>query len=262
MKGKVSIVIPCYKSQSTLEETLMSVINQNYSHWEAIIVNDGSPDELDKIALDWVKRDVRFKYFKKKNGGLGSARNYGIEKATGSYILPLDSDNKIRPNFVSQAIPIFEQNVNVGVVYGNAMYFGEKQGNWIVGEFDKFKLLHSNYIDACAIIRKSVLLDVGGYEENLPYQGIEDWDMWLKVLKTDYHFFYLNTLTFDYRVTSNSMIRMLSKENRKENIEFLKNRHADMYAEEFSRLYINYLTLKNKKSPFKSLILKIVKWLR
>ena len=67
----ISIIIPSYNTEQTLEETCISVINQEYQNWEAIIVNDGSPDNLEEIALEWVKRDSRFKYFKKENGGLG-----------------------------------------------------------------------------------------------------------------------------------------------------------------------------------------------
>lgn len=257
MNIKISIIIPCFKTENTLEETLESVFNQNYSNWEAIIVNDGSPDGLEKIAVNWVEKDNRFRYFKKENGGLGSARNYGIKKAKGIYILPLDSDNKIRPDFIAKAIPIMERQINVGVLYGNAMYFGERQGKWEVGGFDKFKLLHSNFIDACAILRKSMFDTVGGYEENLPHQGIEDWDLWLKVLKTNFQFFYLNAITFDYRVTSDSMIRKLSKENRKKNTDFLKNIHSDLYVKEFSSMYVDYNLIKNRKSIFERLIFKL-----
>lgn len=80
MSTKLSIIIPCYNSESTLETTLKSVLNQEFQEWEAIMVNDGSPDNLEAIALKYVQKDTRFIYFKKENGGLGSARNYGIKK--------------------------------------------------------------------------------------------------------------------------------------------------------------------------------------
>ena len=110
MNPILSIIIPCYNSQNTLEETLMSVLEQDFQNWEAILINDGSPDNLEDIALKWVEKDARFKYFKKENGGLGSARNYGINKAKGNYILPLDSDNTIGKSFAQRAITIFEEN--------------------------------------------------------------------------------------------------------------------------------------------------------
>lgn len=126
MNNLVSIIIPCYNTEFTLEETLQSVINQNYDNWEAVMVNDGSKDNLEQVALEYTKKDKRFIYFKKENGGLGSARNFGIQKAKGQFILPLDSDNKMRPNFLKDAIKIFNDNPELGIVYGDVQNFGEK----------------------------------------------------------------------------------------------------------------------------------------
>ncbi|WP_052417932.1 glycosyltransferase family 2 protein [Jejuia pallidilutea] len=118
MKPILSIVIPCYNSESTLEGTLESVLHQDFQDWEAIIVNDGSPDNVETIALTWLEKDERFKYYKKQNGGLGSARNYGISKAKGEFILPLDSDNQVKEDYALKAISVFTEKRNVGVVYG------------------------------------------------------------------------------------------------------------------------------------------------
>src|SRR5690554_1163693 len=169
MDPKVSIIIPCYNSEATLEETLNSVKAQEFEDWEAIIVNDGSPDNLEVIALDWVAKDSRFKYFKKENEGLGRTRNYGIEKARGLYILPLDSDNKVASAFIGKAVEILDSEAEIGVVHGDAMYFGEKKGRWKVAPFDFERMLLSNYIDACAVYRKSLWEQVGGYDVQMPY---------------------------------------------------------------------------------------------
>ncbi|MFD1014621.1 glycosyltransferase family 2 protein [Winogradskyella rapida] len=244
----VSIIIPCYNSQRTLEDTLQSVIDQNYNAWEAIMVNDGSPDNLEEIALKWTEKDHRFKYYKKTNGGLGSARNYGISKAVGSYILPLDSDNKVRPEFVRNAISILNNESNIGVVYGDAMYFGEKSGIWNVGDFDLFKMLNHNYIDACAVIRKSLFDIIGGYEENLPYQGHEDWDFWLSIMKTDFSFFYLNKITFDYRVSNSSMIKSFNDDMMQENLDYIKQKHYQLYIKAYQKLLKENIYLKKELS--------------
>ena len=74
-KKLVSVVIPCYNQAEYLPETLDSLIAQNYKNWEGIIVNDGSPDNTEEIALAYLEKDQRFKYFSKENGGLSSARN-------------------------------------------------------------------------------------------------------------------------------------------------------------------------------------------
>lgn len=232
----ISIIIPCYKTEKTLSETLQSVLDQDFIEWEALIINDGSPDHVEAIAEEWVQKDTRFKYFKKHNGGLGSARNYGISKAQGEFILPLDSDNKIRPDFVKNALKVFLTHDEVGVLYGDAMRFGEDNSLWNVGEFEIYKMLEHNYIDACAIIRKSVFDLVGGYDVNMPYQGHEDWDFWLSVITTPFQFYYLKDITFDYRVTSSSMIRSFNSEMLNENIEFIRKKHYKLYVESFLEL--------------------------
>lgn len=244
MNPILSIIIPCYNSESTLESTLDSVISQDFQDWEAIMVNDGSPDNLEDIALKWIEKDARFKYFKKENGGLGSARNYGINEAKGNFILPLDSDNTISKSFAKKAITIIQENVNVGVVYGDAMYFGEKNEPWKVGVFDKYRMLEHNYIDACAIIRKSLFIDLGLYDESLPHQGHEDWDFWLRVLTTNYTFSYLEEVTFNYRVDKDSMIKRFTKEMMEENIFFIKNKHSQLYQKAFSQILNEYKLLK------------------
>lgn len=246
MNIKVSIIIPCYNSQQTLEDTLQSVLKQNFEQWEAIIVNDGSTDGTETIALKWVKKDNRFRYYKKNNGGLGSARNHALEKALGTYILPLDSDNKIRPDFLLEAIDVFKSNSNIGVVYGDAMFFGDKNHRWEVGDFDKNKMLNHNYIDACAVVRKTIYDDIGGYEVALPYQGHEDWDFWLRVMKTNYKFHYLKKVSFDYRVSHASMIKSFSDEMMQENINYIKQKHYDLYVGAYQRLLHENTRLKQE----------------
>ena len=135
MKPKLSIIIPCCNSQLTLEDTLLSVVEQNFQDWEAIIVNDGSTDRTEEIALKWLKKDKRFKYFCKVNEGLPKARNYGITRSEGRYILPLDSDNLIFSDFTQDAIKILDEKNEIGVVHGNAEYFGEKEGLWKIEDF-------------------------------------------------------------------------------------------------------------------------------
>lgn len=225
MKTLVSIIIPCYNSAATVEETLRSVVNQSFEGWEAIIVNDGSPDHIEEIAKKWVELDPRFRYFRKENGGLATARNYGIQRASGKYILPLDSDNKVLPTFISSAIKVLESNHLIDILYGNAIYFGEKSGDWIVGQFDKKRMLESNYIDACAIIKRELFVKTGYYDDKMPFQGVEDWEFWIRQVKNKSKFHYLNSPTFEYRVTGDSMIRSFSQEMTLKNIYYISNKH-------------------------------------
>ena len=93
----ISIIIPIYKVEKYLRRCLNSVKNQTFHDWEAICVNDGSPDNSAKILDEFAAQDARFKIINKENGGLSDARNVGMEYATGNYILYLDSDDFIHP---------------------------------------------------------------------------------------------------------------------------------------------------------------------
>lgn len=93
----VSIIIPIYNVEKYLRRCLDSVLKQTFQNWEAICVNDGSPDNSSVILSEYAARDKRFKIVNKENGGLSDARNAGMQIATGDYILFLDSDDFIHP---------------------------------------------------------------------------------------------------------------------------------------------------------------------
>lgn len=247
MNPILSIIIPCYNSEATIESTLESVLHQDFQEWEAIIVNDGSIDLTEEIALKWVYRDKRFKYFSKQNEGIGKTRNFGILKAKGKYVLPLDSDNLVANDFAKEAIAILENNNEIGVVHGDAEYFGEKSGLWKVDEFDLTKLLIGNYIDACAIYRKVLWEKVGGYAENMPFQGHEDWELWITFGSIGVQFKYLNKITFKYRVTSNSMIHSFTEKMLEINNEYVVRKYSKLYQLQLEAIYHD---MKSKEKSF------------
>lgn len=237
MNPILSIIIPCYNSESTLESTFESVINQDFQDWEAIIINDGSTDTTEEIALRWINKDERFKYFSKQNEGLGKTRNYGIARAKGVYILPLDSDNQLMKDFTLDAIAVFERDNDVGVVYGDAEYFGDKKGLWKVDEYDLTKMLVHNYIDACAIYKKVLWEQVGGYDENMPFQGHEDWDFWISFGILNVIFYHLNNVTFKYYVSKNSMIKSFTHEMVLLNQDYIVKKHSRLFHSHYSSLF-------------------------
>lgn len=256
MKPIISIVIPCFNSELTLESTLQSVLNQDFQNWEAIIVNDGSKDSTEDIALKWIEKDNRFKYYSKQNEGLGKTRNFGIDKAKGIYILPLDSDNLVEKDFIKKALNVFENNPNIGVIHGDAEYFGEKTGIWKVEPFCLEKMLIHNYIDACAIFKKELWVQVGGYDEEMPYQGHEDWDFWISFSQVNVKFYHLNQVTFNYYVSKKSMIHSFSSDMILANQDYIVQKHSRLYHEAFVKGFYKIkkekLNLKKEKLNFKS----------
>ncbi|MFH6994853.1 glycosyltransferase family 2 protein [Flavobacterium sp. FlaQc-48] len=126
-KPLVSIIVPCYNQAHYLDEALQSVLNQSYSNWECIIINDGSPDHTDEVAKKWCDLDHRFKYYQKENGGLSSARNFGLDRAKGNFIQFLDSDDYLGNLKLENAIKSFNllENKDLKIVISNFKMFEE-----------------------------------------------------------------------------------------------------------------------------------------
>ena len=115
MQPKISVIIPMYNVEKYLRMCLDSVLNQTFSDWQAICVDDGSPDNSGKIAEEYAVRDKRFVVVHKKNGGLSDARNFGMHYAKGKYIMFLDSDDFIHPQMMEFAYRFAERD-NSGIV--------------------------------------------------------------------------------------------------------------------------------------------------
>jgi hypothetical protein len=94
----------------------------------------------------------------------------------------------------------------VDVIYSDAEYFGDRSGRWHVPEFDLLLLVRTNFIDACAVFRKTLWEEVDGYDAYKPLSGWEDWDLWLRAAAHGGTFFHLPEIRFDYRVRRDSMI--------------------------------------------------------
>ena len=92
---KVSVIVPVYKVEQYISKCLDSLVNQTLEDMEIIVVNDGSPDNSEKIIKDYAKKYKNIKYLKKENGGLSSARNFGLKHAIGEYIGFVDSDDYV-----------------------------------------------------------------------------------------------------------------------------------------------------------------------
>ena len=226
----VSVIIPCYNQATYLSETLESLLSQTYKLWEGIIVNDGSPDNTEEIALKYVENDKRFKYVYKENGGLSSARNKGIELANGEYILPLDSDDTIEPEYLRKAIDVFTKVPQTKLVYCLAVYFGTVEGNWDVSYMNYKKLLLGNSIFCSAFFRKEDWIKIGGYDEKM-ISGYEDWDFYIRLLDEESIVHQIPLVLFNYRKKEVSMVTHLEQKKHRDIVEdYLYNKHRDKYS--------------------------------
>lgn len=254
LQPTVSVIIPCYNQGLFLEETLQSVLAQNFENWECILVNDGSEDNTEEISKSYSLKDSRFKYFYKENGGLSTARNFGILKSTGDFILPLDSDDKIASDYISLAVAILESKPNVKVVYGRAEYFGKRKGEWVLEEYSFEKLLGTNLIYCSGVYRRSDYDQTKGYNQNMKF-GFEDWDFWISLLEDGGDVYQIDRVMFFYRIRHASMARSLDTEK----IKYLRIQLYNNHKSAYSRFLLNPVNSFEYASIFNSIEYKIGK---
>lgn len=236
MNSLVSIIVPCYLQARYLNESLKSVQEQTYQKWECIIVNDGSPDDTEAIAKEWLLKDVRFKYLYQKNGGLSSARNAGIKKSEGTFILPLDADDILNADYLKQTVPILERNQTVAIVGCHIIFFSNEIKNIqhkLVPKGATYQdLMFENQLVATSLFRKNCWDKVGGYDEKMK-KGFEDWEFWLAITKGGFEYKIVAESLFYYRKAKKSMLVDTINNYAEANMEYIFRKHSDLYTKHF-----------------------------
>ena len=116
----LSVIIPVYRVEATLDRCVESVLKQSIDNMEVILVNDGSPDHCPEMCDKWAQKDCRIKVIHKENGGLSDARNAGLDKTQGDYITFVDSDDWLELNAVRGSITLspIDNGQNIVIVIG------------------------------------------------------------------------------------------------------------------------------------------------
>lgn len=203
----VSVIMPCFNSSKTISFSINSVLNQFYSNWELIIIDDNSTDDTTKIVEEFCKVDTRIKFFKTEfnSGSPTKPRNLGIEKAKGRFIAFLDSDDLWEPEKLESQLVIFDDN-NVAIVFSNYEKINENgfSCNRIIKSplvIDYKKLLQGNVIACCTCVYDT--LKVG--KRFFLNQGHEDYAMWLDILRNGFIAKNTNLVSAKYRVRKSSV---------------------------------------------------------
>jgi glycosyltransferase involved in cell wall biosynthesis len=223
----VSVIIPCYNHGQFINQAIDSVLTQTHQNFEIIAVNDGSTD-VDTVETMKRINHPKIKVIHTTNQGLAAARNNGIRQAQSEIILPLDSDDMISPQYIEKAIPVLRENPGVGIVYCQAMLFGEKRGKWVLPEFSLTQMLFMNLIFHCAFFRQSDWEKVNGYNPNMKY-GWEDWDFWLSIISLERKVYCIPEVLHSYRIRKNSMVHNMEEQKKAEMHAQLFLNHQDLY---------------------------------
>jgi len=227
---KVTIVVPFYNDADTIDATMETVCGQTHRNLEILIVNDGSPlDNAEEILARQAARDDRVRVLNKPNGGLGSARNFAIEQATGEFLLFCDADNLLRSDYAKTGVEVLVRYPESHVVVPNNRHFdhatGQRGGTYNALPFDRAACLFTNrFGDAGAFFRRSMLM-----EENLRYDliptGYEDWALWMDLYDRDIQVERVPRELYEYRVRDDSMMKVDSLPNHPALIGWLIQHH-------------------------------------
>lgn len=233
---KVSVIMPCFNDGAYIEEAVASIRAQTYPNIELVIIDDGSDEPETKAVLEKLESSGAVLLHTNRLRPAG-ARNAGIAAATGEYILPVDADDLIAPNYIEKAVKIMDDNDNIGVVYCHADLFGEQSGPWELPDYSLEKMLLDNIIFVSAMFRREDWCKVGGYRTTMKH-GMEDYDFWLSILELDRSVHQLPEVLFHYRIKPVSRTTRFQEDPAvvQQTYRMIYNQHPVLY-EKYKDLY-------------------------
>lgn len=253
---KISIVVPIYNVEDSLERCVMSLINQDFDEKEIILVDDGSTDKSRNLAQIFANEFKCVKLYVKKNGGLSDARNYGMNRITGDVLMFVDSDDYLEQNVLSELVVNFEQT-NAQILIGNATVHKNKsvyslrrmktQDGQIDGvTFLKSAINENDYIPtvwtnlySVSFLKKANI----NFKKDLLHED-EDW--FPRIMLKAKRVTYINYLFYHYVIRENSITMSKNKMNNVRSKMLIADGLYSLYMNEIQTLsvrntLINYL---------------------
>ncbi|MFA6988614.1 MAG: glycosyltransferase [Candidatus Gastranaerophilaceae bacterium] len=177
----VSIILPTYNRSNLLPKSIESCLNQTYRHIELIIVDDGSTDNTKNIVKTYEDKDSRVKYFKKQNGGLPKALNYGFKHAKGLLFTWTSDDNEYLPNAIETMVKKSLDFASPCLIYTDFWSSSKLNPKELIKLSSQNKLNESNHIGACFLYNREIRDKIGDYDTDLFLA--EDYDYWVRIGK-------------------------------------------------------------------------------
>ena len=233
MSGLVSVVIPSYNHAHFLMQTLQSVIDQTYTNWEALVIDNHSEDNTDSVVNSF--KDTRIKLLKINNGGvIAASRNLGIQHAQGEWVAFLDSDDYWYPEKLEISTQVLmkgaklvchaEDWIKNGTILRTVQYGPKNKATY------RHLLYGKNCISTSAVtVLRDSLLTVGGFTEAPQAIGIEDYHLWLKLAKAENTIEFIEQTLGCFRIYgmshSSNLVRQMNSEKwvLKENFKALSH---------------------------------------
>lgn len=192
---KVTVAMPAFNAAAYIDEAVQSILAQDFDDFELAIVDDGSKDDT-WSRLRKYSRDPRVRLFRnRRNLGAGKTRNRLIALARGEYVTPCDADDLLLPGALKRLSGYLDTHPRIGAVYGDILEWmtdGTRtitRAPMICGKDYRstWDFIENAVNHAGSMIRKSLVLDVGGYDESV--YSVDDWSLWLKLAEvTRFHY--------------------------------------------------------------------------
>ena len=237
MDSRLAVIIPCFNDGPLLREAVASIDEQEPV--EVVVIDDHSTDPETTAILDAMRADGVNVVRHERNRGLSAARNTGVASTTAPFVFPLDADDLAVPGSIGRMADVLEAHPDAAVCFGD---FEEYRPNppaftklrlvrAVPERLDPYRVAYTNELPPTALFRRSVLEEVGGWENPHPdIAGFEDWDLWMKLAERGLDGVHagVGVLVYRYRIDEP---RMLSTSRRQYRALYLRlrERHPDLF---------------------------------
>ncbi|GAA4321036.1 glycosyltransferase [Pontixanthobacter gangjinensis] len=254
----ISIIIATYNCVDSISETINSVINQNSNNWELIIIDDGSSDNTD-ILIKRTFSQNNIRYYYQDNKGVSAARNYGVEVASGEYIMFLDADDKLFDNAIKDFSDLINSENETGIVSGAYMYSGKRKiYPRVKGALTQFYTL--NTLVGSFIVNRNLFINAGGYDTNLTFS--ENFELFIRLTKlckeNKISIKSGKFLTFEYNHNSEDQKELLREKKKIETYKYLFKKYKNYRVKDYDfplrsaeTVAMSYFRLGKKKKALK-----------
>ncbi|MEQ1897752.1 MAG: glycosyltransferase [Vicinamibacterales bacterium] len=204
---RVSVVVTCFNLGAYLPELIASLRAQTFRDFEMCVVDDGSTDALTLRVLRGLAPDITVIY--SENRGLSAARNLGVSSTSGEYVCAVDADDVLLPTLLEQSVRRLDSDPTLAFVSHWLEAFGDESWEWKPEGCDFPSLLDTNKVNGAALVRRTAVQAVGGWDEEMR-GGCEDWDLWITLVEAGYRGEIIPQVLFRYRRRPDSMSRLMS----------------------------------------------------
>ncbi len=232
--AEVSVVITLFNYGRLVEDTLNSLLRQTLGCFDLIIAEDCSTDDSLSVAERWLRQNAeRFNRISLvhhlQNQGLGITRNTAFRHTDTPFVFVLDADNLLYPKALEKLLGGLK-NSKADFAFCYLEHFGDTAKLGGLQPWNPKSLIYGNTIDAMVLMKKTIWETVGGYSEDMPYNGWEDYELWFKIAEKGGWGIRIPEILCRYRVHSSSMLNVETNLKVSELTTYLRKKHKEFFA--------------------------------